>query len=374
MKHKNKNKRKIGKIWLLLALVLVVILVSFLVVNRDNLTIDGLKRSISYRNLGESSLAETFSYAAGKEGSFGAFGGGLVVAGRSGFTYYDKSGKAALSDEVSMSDPVLSTGGSYGMVYDLGGTDLRVFDKQDIIYEVTADNKIISAQMNQNGWAAVCTEGTDANGVVTVYNSTGEAVYEWYSRTGYLVSAAVSPDDKHMSVLTMTGEGSRIVGFDLGSDEEQGEYIAEESLIFSIMYTSAGTVLALAEDSVVYLDKSVQLVTSYEYESSYLRSFAFDDVLALYLGDTGSGSTGRLVLLGEKGELLGEEQASRGVISMSVSGKYLGVLYDDGLEIYRGSLTLYHDTEDADGMDAVIMRSDGTALLIGSYQATLYIP
>lgn len=355
---------------LLVGLALLISIISLLVINRDIISIDSLKRMFLYRD----SYTEAFTYSDDKNNSCAALGDGLLVASESGFEFYDKSGETAISDEFTMTSPSAVSAGNRAMVYDVGGRSLRVLDEQEIIFEIESDYAIISAQINENGWVALSSEETGAKGLVTVYNSQGKAVYEWHSRTGYLISAAVSPDNMRIAALTMTGDGTRIVFFDLDSKDEQGAYPAEGELFYSIMYTSGGQVLAVSEDKVIYLDGDGALTGGYAYETAYLRALAFDGALALYLGDTGSGSAGRLVLLDETGELLGEAETDREILSVSMCGKYLGVLYSDGLDIYRGDLTLYNETSDTVGADSVLMRADGTTLLVKSYQTTVYIP
>ena len=62
------------------------------------------------------------------------------------------------------------------------------------------------------------------------------------------------------------------------------------------------------------------------------------------------------------------------ILSISAAGNYLAVLTDAKLQIYTSDLTLYAETEELYGASSVAMRDDGSALLIGSGGAHLYLP
>ena len=62
------------------------------------------------------------------------------------------------------------------------------------------------------------------------------------------------------------------------------------------------------------------------------------------------------------------------VLSLSAAGRYIAVLTADRLDIYTQDLTLYNTLEGTQSARAVLMRSDGSAMLIDSETARLYVP
>ena len=62
------------------------------------------------------------------------------------------------------------------------------------------------------------------------------------------------------------------------------------------------------------------------------------------------------------------------ILDLSASGKYIAVLTPKGLTVYDRNLSVCSQTEDTKGATAVLMRQDGTALLLGGGTGTLYIP
>ena len=78
--------------------------------------------------------------------------------------------------------------------------------------------------------------------------------------------------------------------------------------------------------------------------------------------------------VGTDGEALGGLDSRGEVLSLSAAGNYLAVLYSDSLVIYTPQMEEYARLVGTEYARAVIMRDDGTAVLIGSASAWLYIP
>ena len=62
------------------------------------------------------------------------------------------------------------------------------------------------------------------------------------------------------------------------------------------------------------------------------------------------------------------------VLGVSAAGRYLGVLYLDRLVIYNQELQEYAVLNGISFARTVLMRQDGTALLVGSQKAELFLP
>ena len=101
---------------------------------------------------------------------------------------------------------------------------------------------------------------------------------------------------------------------------------------------------------------------------------ARDGSKALLLSRYRSGSTMKLVTVSSDGTEMASLDSSQEVLSMSAAGKYIAVLYSDSLVLYTPQLQEYARLDGTEYARSVIMREDGTAVLIGSSSAWLYIP
>ena len=99
-----------------------------------------------------------------------------------------------------------------------------------------------------------------------------------------------------------------------------------------------------------------------------------DDFVALNLSRYRSGSMGRIVTVGLDGAELASLETRQDVVDIDACGKYLAVLYSDKLVVYTSDLAEYASLDDTRHAKNVLMRRDGTALLLGAAQARLFIP
>ena len=94
----------------------------------------------------------------------------------------------------------------------------------------------------------------------------------------------------------------------------------------------------------------------------------------LLLGKYQAGSAADLLVINDGGEQAASLSFNEQVLFLSAAGRYIGVLTADRLDIYTSDLTLYSSLEGTEGARKVLMRPDGSATLIGSETAHLYLP
>ena len=68
----------------------------------------------------------------------------------------------------TLAQPGISVGGERVCAYDIGGTTLCVADFKGNKTDITPSGEIISADLSESGYLAVCTEAAGYKGAVTV--------------------------------------------------------------------------------------------------------------------------------------------------------------------------------------------------------------
>ena len=201
-------------------------LAAMLITGRGKLTLDGIERLFEVS--GPAEKTDGFSFESGFNNVFADMDGGFAVASTVGVQVFKSDGKKAYTEVYEMASPTICASGKIGAAYDLGGRALKVFDTTGVLGTMKTDGSIISASLGKSGSLAVCTQASGGyKARVSVYRS-GEYDYTkppsfyWDSGQGYVLSAAVSPDDKRLAVLTLTDKGSRIVFFSLDSTVRKG--------------------------------------------------------------------------------------------------------------------------------------------------------
>jgi hypothetical protein len=371
-KNKKKKHRLLKAAVSILILAAISIIAAILITNDGKLSVDGLIRLFS--GTGGKDEATEFSFNTGFKSAFAEMECGLAVCSGSGVQVYDIGANKMFTETYEMTNPTVCSNGKKSAVYDLGGKSLRVFDLYGVTNSIPTEQKIISASLNQNGWLALCTQEAGAfKGRVTVYNGNLDETFYWNSAKGYVLSAAISPDNRNLTVLTLTDEGSRIVFLSLDSTDEKGSCILPGELILEIAHFSDDRILAVCGDAlrIVKPDGSADII--YDYAGKYLTSYSLDGdgYILLALNDYMVGDQGFIVTVDLKGKMLGTAETEKKIMSLSAKGDSLAILYSDGLVLYDRNLIECARFNDTMGAEKTIMRPDGKAFLITSHSAAV---
>lgn len=225
------------------------------------------------------------------------------------------------------------------------------------------------------GFFAVSTQELGYKGSVTVYDQSYEPAFKWFSGSGYVLCAALSPNNQKMAVAAADSQGGEIQFLSLDSEAEGPSFSVDGSLILELSFISDNVLAAIGEQAVYFLNTEGELLSQYDFSGAYLQNFSTKGAgfLTLHLSDR-SGLEGRLVTLDEGGTRVRELPVTEEIINVSAAGDYIGVLYGDKLVIYTSDLGSYATTGGVSGASQVLVREDGTAILISTYSASLYIP
>ena len=316
---------------------------------KDLSSLDSVRRLFSYNKVtqDEQGKVELCSFSNDRSNTFALLGDHLIVASTTGVSIYSSSGYS-----------------SGGLVRDMSGE---------------CSGNILSVSVNSSDYLALNAEKSGYKSAVTVYDASGEKTFAFNSSEHYVIDAVVMRDCKRMAAVTL-GESDGIFAdtvsiYSLGSDKADSVNILTGSLLLSLD-SVAGTLSCLTDESLTLFSSDGTLSGSYRYEYPYLRgsSMGGDNYAALLLSRYRSGSTTKLVTVSSDGTEMASLDSSQEVLSMSAAGKYIAVLYSDSLVLYTPQLQEYARLDATEYARSVIMREDGTAVLIGSSSAWLYIP
>lgn len=373
-----KEKKKQGGGALRIALRILLLLILLFLVVMVILFKRGIRLSDVFNTKKQAETAQTeLFYENGT--SFAGIDGGLTIASTSCVQVVDNDGSSALSVNVVMSKPVVSSGGASAVVYDAGGNSVLVVNAQGLLYKLTADQKVISASVNSDGWLALCTEDSSYDGRVTVYNASGSEVYKWYSGSGYVVGAAVSPNDKNLAAATVTTTGSSVTFMSLGSTEKTSKYDAAGAVALEISYRDDGTAGLLTSDTYSLLDvKTGKSAADVAASGAYLQaySFASDKFAVIASSPYQKGTSSVIDAVDSDGKTAAEISFGKTVSGVSAAGNYIAVLSSGDITVYKvynKEASVFAEYQDSSA-ETVVAYSDGSVLAIGAYSARTYSP
>lgn len=362
-----------------------------LVVYRDRLNFDVIRRYFTYRSLerNDSGQAESFAHEGSTRDIFVSAGENLLVCSTTGVRLFSGSGTQYANEQIVMEQPVAMAAGEWSLAYDAGGKSLYLFQDKEKVFSLGADSgkTILSARVNENGWLAVVTQAASYKGSVTVYNPQQQPVIQLNRSSGFVMDALVTEDGKYLATVTVSQSGASFSSsldlYRLDRTEEETEPDVSASLDGSVILDlreQNGALWALGDTGVFAVSLAEKNLGerkgAYSYPDQYLKEFSLegDGYAALLLGKYRAGTQAQLVVTDESGEVTGTLDIGEQVLSLSAAGRYIAVLTADRLDIYTSDLRLYDSLSGTQNAQKVLMRADGTAMLIGAKTARLYIP
>lgn len=388
MSEKRVDKSKEGKhpfrsflsFLLMLAAVLLVVLFA---AYRDGTGFDILRRYLHYGRAEQVGGETVYHYDAASKNRFALLGESLVVLSDASLSVYNSAGEEVWSTPVTMTAPALVSGGGRAAAYDVGGTALYVVDQSGLLLELTADEEepYISAALNQNGELAVTAQKKGYKGSVKVYDRAlgADPSFEFKSSRRFVLDGYILGDD--LAAVTLGQENgvfvSNIGFYDLSKDAEEpaASYDISGGLAVAIG-EQEGRLVTVSDAALTFANAGGEITGTYSYNGAYLREYDLGGTgfTALLLNRYRSGSVGRLVTVDKNGEELGSLDVREEVLSVSASGRYLAVLYADRLAVYNPDLQPYATLQGTGDAREVRMRPDGSALLLSSDSASLFLP
>ncbi len=361
-----------------------VLLVVLLAAYRDGTGFDVLRRYLNYGAAEKTGSAISYNYDASAKNRFAALGEELLVLSDTSFSLLDKHGGTVWSQPVNLPSPALSCGGGRAVAYDIGGTELYLADASGVIFELSAteEEPFIAASLNEDGYLAVTSGKKGFKGSVSVYDRNQVQVFVFDSSQRFVLDACVA--GQTLAAVALGQENgvfvSNVVLYDMPEyDEPQGGPTASYNITGGL--TAAVTaqerkIITISDTCLTCASTEGEVLSSYTYKGAFLREYALDGdgFSALLLNRYRSGSVGRLVTVDENGEERGSLEIREEVLDLSASGRYLAALYSDRLVIYNDDLQPYASLQGTDYAKGVLMRPDGSALVLSGDSASLFLP
>ncbi|MCD7887222.1 MAG: DUF5711 family protein [Clostridiales bacterium] len=351
------------------------------IVYRDRLNLDALKRWVAYGSLStdEDGQAERFSFSSGGC-AFASLDGGLLLCSDNTIQLLSRSGEQALSADVSMKQPVISTAGDYAVVYDVGGSDLYVFHSAEQVfsYSTSGDFALLSARVNENGYLVVVEQTSGYKATVTVYGSDYQPRIAINESTNFITDAVLSPDGRSVAVIEIYQDdsalGSDLVIYQVSDASVTSTTQLGEQLVLDLRWQN-GRIWLEREYGVTVADSDGGILDTWADASKYLERYSLDgDGYAVELmSKYKSGSLGELWVIDSSGQQKVSRSVSEEVLSVSAAGRYIAVLTTSSLVVYNSNLEEYASTVNTTAR-RVIMRDDGSAMMIGTDEAWLFVP
>lgn len=361
-KQKSSNQKMLAVIVTILAVVLAVLVFLY----RDKLPRSSLSENSD--NIADIiSDSVPFTYETGSQQIFSLMGDNLLLASSTGLQMLDSNGETVSREVFSMTNPAVCASESVSAVYDVGGYSLRI-SKEGEFKNFDRDSEIISVSVNSSGY--VCVAGYEAGykGSVTIYDTSLTPVYEWFSGTGYILDASVSPDNSTLAVLCIESSGSVVHLFHFDSEDEYASVSIPNELAFKLSFEKGGNFCVLSEKAIHFFGSKAQELSVYSFEGQYLANYSLgEEYWAVVLSKYVSGTDVTLQSFGSTGKELGVVPLSAEPLSIFSQGQKLLVLGSSDISLYSHDLNLQKQNHVVPGFVSAVLLPKGSVLLLSSH-------
>ena len=309
-----------------------------------------------------------------EDARFALMGNGFAALSEVSVRLFGSAGETVCSLPRSYPDGMLACSAKTAAVWSEGGTAITVLQSDGRSRDLTFAEGITAADVNDEGYTVVLAGEKGYKGYVDVIRADGTEAYRVYAASSYPLDVDISPDSRHVAILSLTADGSRLSVY--ATDAEQPEFEWEDTgLYFDLEYLPGGRIFLISAEKAVFLTASGTVAGEYSFGSDDLRDYAFGTSgVVLALEQYRSGTAERIVTLNNDAAEIASLETEDGVSALSAAGNHIAVLGEDDIRLFDWSLNERLSLSSAAGVQSVMMRTDGSAILISGGGAAIIEP
>ncbi len=208
-------------------------------------------------------------------------GANLVMVTDTAVKYYNAMGGESVRRTCAYASPILRVTDKYVLLLEANGSRYRLETRAQAEEERTVLGTLLTGAVSAKGDVAVVTDSSQSHvSEVTVYSRAGNERYQWLSAEWLVMDVAFSRDGNSMAIVGCRAQNggmqSTIMVFDLRGKEEQPKQYMSDGVLFSrVQYTRSGTVVAIGDKQMRFVNPTGSLDTIVDYDDVELIGFAF---------------------------------------------------------------------------------------------------
>ena len=363
----------------LVVIVLVLLAVS-VVLSHEELNLDKLKRYVTYFGTTGSGTFGEYTFDAHSANAYASFESGLALSSVGGLTIFDQDGKKVQSIQGSFSTPGVRIGNKVALAFDIGGNSLLAASSKTGELLNETGKTILDADISDTDEICYASVESGYKSVLTVYNNRQKESYKWYSSTQYMPVCAISSGGAYLAAVALGQNNgafeSTATIFKTDETEVYSTLSLGNQLILDLKYLTQRELCAIGESNIQFFSVDGQLTGAYDLKDQYLKGYDMgaNGFILLCVNQYRAGNRYSVVTIDTNGNEIANRYIGKEILDISACGNYVAVLTSEEVTIYNKSLEVYQAKENTDAASKVLMRSDGSAILIGGGKAKLYLP
>lgn len=295
----------------------------------------------------------------------------LVVASDTSISMLSTTAKELANRQHSYSTPAVKTSKNKAILYSLGGTGYRVENKSATLVKKNTEEKILSADINNDGTYALLTEATGYLSRMVVFTSKNEQRYKYSFADYYANLISLSDNDKKAAVAGFSavngGLESAVYVIDFSEEKPQQTFKFDDEFIIAISFIRNDRIVAVGDKASYIIDVESGKTKKYSYNNLTLTNYSIDKEggLALSLSISGDGNRCNVVSVNLDGEKTMELPTHKRIISISNRDDKVVYIAEGTAYCYDTSGTLIGAFSAGNDAGKILMLNKNTAYIMG---------
>lgn len=230
-----------------------------------------------YRTDVSNDVMITFDGAATSE--FARYRDGVICAKTNYLCFIDKKGEKIWEKNISITNPILKTEGDYYVLAQKGGVRFALFSGEEEIYEKSAENNILGANVSAKGDVILITEKTGYKGAIYVYNKRGDNAFAWSSGSSSIMSADISADSRRVAAALLNTDSTVRAGvylFNIQKPDSYAQQIFDNSIIYNVDF-KGDNLSVFADTALIGMNISGKILYNLGFGETELSASMIDD-------------------------------------------------------------------------------------------------
>lgn len=252
---------------------------------------------------------------------------------------YNKSGNQIFLRQHGCANPVLELSSARILVYDRGGTDVKIYNYKSELFSKKLENTIITAAIGYKGNCAFATRSRGYAAQVEVVDKNFTPLFKWYSPKEMVSAVALSDDGKKLAVAAVDAvDGiykSNLYIFTYKDAIPEAKYTFDDAFIIALHNKPDGRLSVITEDYISMVDwhknekkdilfpDTPRFVSMEEKPATVVVSGRDDNTLE-----------NNITVIGNSAEILASFDVSGIIKGASISGRTVYIHKENSIEAY----------------------------------------
>lgn len=296
-KKSGKSGKK--KLIIVLLILLVVFGAVFIFANTNKLSWHNIRNYVKYGLLNQKS-EEQFPVSIQGEnvdiGNFTRMGQDVCYASDTKLQIINNYGRLEYTTQHGFLNPVMKASDQYAMIYSLGGTGYQINNYEKMLFSGTAEERIVTGAINDNGVYALVTTSKGYLSKLQVYDNENEKIFGYSFADYYVTSVSLAPNGKCAVVTGLSAlngaEISSLYVLDFTKDKPLYQEEVDDNIFYDVQYLNDSYACAVGNGAVSTINTKNGEVNTMKYDGKTLTCYCFNrdtDTASVSLSRSGDG-------------------------------------------------------------------------------------